>query len=267
MIDDFLVRALLAGLGVAIVAGPFGCFVVWRRLAYLGETLAHTALLGVALGLLIDIDLIFGMIVAVVAAALVLAAARRRAELASDTVLGILASSTLAAGLIAVAAVRGARLDLMGYLFGDILAVRTVDLYVIYGGGAVALVVLAWMWRPLLSATIHGELARIDGVNVAAIELVLMLMLALVVAIAGRMVGILLVIALLVIPAATARRFARSPETMAVMATLIGAVAVVAGLWGSFTWDTPAGPSMVVAAALLCAAAWLVPRRHEQLRG
>jgi zinc transport system permease protein len=259
--DDFLIRALLAGLGVAIVAGPYGCFVIWRRMAYFGETLAHTALFGVALGLFFEVDLIVGMVAAVALAALLLGFAQRDKRLGSDAILGILASLTLAAGVIVVSAVP-ARLDLFAFLFGDILAVRVNDLYAIYAAAAAALGALAWLWRPMLAATLNEELARIDGVRVDLVNLLLMLLLALVIAVSGRMVGILLVVALLVIPAATARRFARTPEQMALIAALVGAVAVAAGLWGSFRWDIPTGPSMVAAAGLVCIAAWIVPRRR-----
>lgn len=260
--DDFLVRALLAGLGVAVVAGPYGCFVVWRRMAYFGETLAHTSLFGVALGVLFEVDLIFGMIAAVALAALLLGFAQRDKRLGSDAILGILASLTLAAGVIAVSLAGTVRIDLFAFLFGDILAVRVADLYAIYGAAGAALAALVWLWRPMLSATLHDELARIDGVRVDAVNLLLMLLLALVIAVAGRMVGILLVVALLVIPAAAARRFARTPEQMALGAAAAGAIAVAAGLWGSFRWDTPTGPSMVVAAGLICVLAWIVPRRR-----
>lgn len=259
--DDFLIRALLAGIGVALVAGPFGCVVLWRRMAYVGETLAHTALFGVALGLFFEIDLILGMIVAVAVAALVLGFAQRDKRLGSDAILGILASLTLAAGVIVVSAT-SARIDLFAYLFGDILSVTMRDLAALYAVGALALAALAWLWRPMLAATLHDELARIDGAKVDLVNLLLMLLLALVIAVAGRMVGILLVVALLVIPAAAARRFARTPEAMALLAALIGTVAVAAGLWGSFRWDSPTGPSMVVAAGALCLLAWLVPRRR-----
>jgi zinc transport system permease protein len=259
--DDFLIRALLAGLGVAVLAGPFGCFVVWRRLSYFGETLAHTALLGVALGLLLGIDLIFGMIAAVAAAAVLLALTGRTRGIGSDTVLGILASLTLAGGLVAVSSISGARLDLLSYLFGDILAVRAIDVWVIWGGVLLGIGALLWLWRPLLAATVDPDLARIAGFNVALLDVVLMLMLALVVAIAGRLVGILLTVALLIIPPATARPLARTPERMALLAALIGVLAVASGLWGSFVLDIATGPSMVLAAGVLCIAAWAVPRR------
>ncbi len=262
--DDFFLRAVLAGLAVAIVAGPFGCFVVWRGMSYVGETLAHTALFGVALGFLFDIDAILGMILAVGAAAAFLALMERTRRVRGDTVLGILASLSLAGGLIAVSTVGTIRIDLFAYLFGDILAVQRSDLFLSAGGGALALALLAWTWRALLSATAHAELARIDGINVDAVNLLFMLLLAFVIAAAGRTVGILLVIALLVIPAAAARRFARSPEEMAIAAALIGGIAVLAGLWSSLRWDTPAGPSIVIAAGIVCGAVWAVPRGRRQ---
>jgi zinc transport system permease protein len=145
MIDDFLWRALAAGLGVALVAGPLGCFIVWRRMAYFGDSLAHSALLGVALGLALHFDLTLGVLVSSAALALLLALRQRR--LASDTLLGILAHSGLALSLVVLSFFETLRLDLMSYLFGDVLAVSGSDLLWIYGGDLVALAVLALLWR------------------------------------------------------------------------------------------------------------------------
>lgn len=251
MIDDFLWRALLGGVGVALVAGPLGSFVVWRRMAYFGDSLAHSALLGVALGFLLGIDLQIGVIATCVALALILVALQQQRRLATDTLLGILSHSALSLGLVAVSFAPTLRIDLMGYLFGDILAVGLTDLAWIYGGGAAALAVLAAIWRPLLAMTVHEELARAEGVPVTAIRLVFMLAIAVTIAIAMKIIGILLITSLLIIPAATARRFARTPEQMAALASLTGCLAVVGGLAASLRFDTPSGPSVVVAAAAL----------------
>ena len=251
LLDDFLVRALLAGLGVALVAGPLGAFVVWRRMAFFGSTLAHSSLMGVALGLLLDWNPIVGVVILCLIVAVALAILRTHSRLADDTLLGIVAHGTLAMGLVAVAFLETVRFDLMGYLFGDILAVTASELLWIYGGGIAVLAVLIAIWRPLLAITVHEELALAEGVRVRETNLAFMLLMALVVAVAMKIVGILLVVALLIIPAAAARPLSRTPEQMAGVATLLGMVSVAAGLAGSAGFDTPAGPSIVLAALIL----------------
>jgi zinc transport system permease protein len=260
--DEFLARALAGGLGLAMVAGPFGCFVVWRRMAYFGDTLAHAALLGVVLGAFLDVDFTLGIAALSLAVAVGLAQMQRQRQLASDTVLGIVSHGALATGLVALALMQDARVNLMGWLLGDILAIGWTDVMVLWGGGAVLLAVLAGQWRALVAMIVDEDLAAVEGHKVARARLVLMLLVALVVAAAMKVVGILLVTALLVIPAATARKFARTPEQMAVLASLCGALAVIAGLAGSWRFDTPSGPSVVVAAVGLFVLAQAVPVRR-----
>lgn len=265
--DEILLRAVLAGIGVAFVTGPLGAFVVWRRMAYFGDTMAHSAFLGIALGFLLHFDVLIGIFAAAVAIALSLAFAGRQKVLATDTLLGLFAHGSLAFGLVGLAFLQGVRIDLMGYLFGDILAVSETDLIWIYGGGLIALGVLAAIWRSLLAMTIHEELARVEGVPVQATQILFMLLIALVIVVALKIVGILLITSLLIIPAATARRFVHNPEPMAVLAALIGVVSVAGGVLGSFQWDTPSGPSIVVMAFLIFAASLLIPMRgHSQGR-
>jgi zinc transport system permease protein len=251
MLDDFFWRALIGGVGVALVAGPLGCFIVWRRMAYFGDTMAHAALLGVALAILLEIHMTLGVfaITATVAFALVLL--QRQQALPTDALLGILSHSTLAIGLVLVAFMAWVRIDLLSYLFGDLLAVSRLDIALIWGGGAVVLAILAAVWRPLLAATVSAELAAAEGLHPERARLVFMLLMAGVIAIAMKIVGILLITSLLVIPAATARRFAPGPEAMALIAAAAGALAVVLGLSASLQWDTPSGPSVVVAALAL----------------
>jgi zinc transport system permease protein len=257
--DDFLLRALAAGIGLSVVAGALGCFVVWRRMAYFGDALSHSALLGVTLGLVLGLDLNLGIVAACTLFALLLVALQRQHTLAGDTLLGILAHSALAIGLVAIAVFETPRVDLLAYLFGDILAVGRHDLYWIYGGGALVLAGLAALWRWLLALSVDEDLARVEGVPVGAVRLGLMVLLAIVIAAAVKIVGVLLITSLLIIPAATARRFARSPEQMAVAAALAGAAASVLGLLASFQWDTPAGPSIVVAATTLFVLSLMAP--------
>ena len=262
MFDDFLLRALLGGLGVALIAGPFGSFVVWRRLAYFGDTLAHSALLGVALGFLLHINLTLGILVICQLLAALLFFGQRQKALSSDTLLGILSHGALSLGLVALAFMQGVRVDLMAYLFGDILAISAADIAWILGGGGLALAGLLWIWKPLLVITVHEDLARVEGIAVDRINWTFLALIALTVAVMMKVVGLLLVTSLLIIPAATARRFARTPELMALLASLIGSLAVISGLSGSFHWDTPAGPSIVVAACALFLLSWLVPQRR-----
>lgn len=262
IMDDFLVRALLGGIGVALVTGPLGAFVVWRRMAYFGAALSHSALLGIALGIWLGADLNLAVIAVCVGFAFLLVLLQQQTHLAGDTLLGILAHGALSLGLVVVALLGTVRVDLMSLLFGDLLAVGIGDLYWIYGGGAVALGLLVLIWRPLLAMTVHEDLARVEGVKVVPVRLGYMVLIALVIAIAIKIVGVLLVVSLLVIPAAAARRFSATPEQMAAFAALVGVVAVCGGLAGSWQWDTPAGPSIVVVALGIFLVTLALPRRR-----
>ncbi|HDR28021.1 metal ABC transporter permease [Rhodovulum sp.] len=260
MLDDFLVRAALAGLAVAIAAGPLGSFVVWRRMAYFGEATAHAAILGVALALGFQISLFAGTLATALAMALTVTALAGRG-LAIDTALGVLAHGALAIGLVAVSFLPSVRVDLSAYLFGDILAVGRGQLASIWAGALCVLALLLWRWSALLTVTVSEELAKASGLDPERERLALTVALALVVAVALQVVGALLIVAMLIIPAAAARPLARSPEEMALLATALAALAALGGLWGSLTFDTPAGPSIVVAATALFALSRLAPRR------
>ena len=259
LFDDFVVRAALAGVGVALVAGPLGCFVIWRRMAYFGDTVAHAALLGVALALAFDI----GVIPAVLAVAAVVALAVARGagrRYAADTILGVLAHGGLAVGLVVLSFLPGGRGDLSAWLFGDILAVSAADLGLIWGAAGLAGLALWLGWARLLNSTIDEELARAEGGNPERDRLVLTLALALLVAAALKVVGALLITAMLILPAAAARPLAKTPEAMVLAAALIGAVAALGGLRLAWVADTPAGPSMVVVALGLFLVSNLVRR-------
>lgn len=259
MVADFFSRALIAGVGLAAVTGPLGCFVVWRRMAYFGDTMAHSALLGVAISLLLSLNMTLGVfaVAAMVAGALLLL--QKQNTLSTDALLGILSHSSLAVGLVLVGFLTSVRIDLMGFLFGDILAVSMEDIAIIYGGGAAILVLLALNWRPLLAATVSPELAEAEGLRPEVSRILLMLLMASVIAIAMKLVGVLLITSLLIIPAATARRLSTTPEMMALVAAALGVASVAGGLYGSRTWDTASGPSIVVAALLIFLISLTVP--------
>lgn len=252
-LDDFAVRAALAGLGVAAATGPLGCFVVWRRMAYFGDATAHAAILGVALALAFSVSVTVGVLAAALAAALLVSALSGRG-LAADALLGVVAHGGLAIGLVALALTAGRAIDVEALLFGEILAVGRGDLLVIWGGAAAVLALLAWLWPGLVTATLSEEMAEAEGRDPRRAQIALTLALALTVAVAIKVVGALLITAMLIIPAAAARPLSRTPEAMALIATGLGAVAVLAGLRFAWVADAPAGPSIVVAATLVFAA-------------
>lgn len=261
---DFTTRALMAGLGIAILAGPLGSLMIWRRMAYFGDTLAHSTLLGLSLAMLLDMNIYLGLISVSLIVAGILAALNRQSWLASDAILGILSHTTLAVGLVAATAIQGVRMDLLGYLYGDILAVNLLDL--LYIGIVILLVAaLLWrMWRWLLATTIDVDLAQVEGVPVNAANWVFIVLLALVFAVAIKLVGVLLITALLIIPASAARRYARTPEAMILIASVIGCMAVCLGFWASLNWDWPTGPAIVVAAASIFACSLGTSRLHAR---
>jgi zinc transport system permease protein len=264
MLDDFFTRAVVAGLGVAAVAGPLGCFVVWRKLAYFGDTLAHAALLGVALSLLLNVNVTLAVFVVSITVALLLLALQKRSALSSDALLGMLSHGSLAVGLLALAFMTWVRMDLMGLLFGDLLAVSKTDIAVIYIGGALVLAALIWAWKPLFAITVNRDLAAAEGYNVATFDVLMMTILAVVVAVSIKIIGVMLITSLLIIPAGAARRFSSGPIMMAVLAAGIGGIAVVGGLFASLSYNTPSGPSIVVAALGLFVLGLIIPIQRFQ---
>ena len=251
--DDFVVRALLAGLLVVLVTGPLGCVVVWRRMAYFGDALAHSALLGTALAIMLELNPLLGVVVVGAGVSYLLIRLQTKKDLSSDAILGILSHGALAAGLIMLAILQeqGQRIDLMAYLFGDILSVSWPYLGWLLLICVLVLGLCRYLWQSLLAIAVSEELARSEGIAVDRVRLLFMLLMALVVAVAMKIVGIILITALLIVPAASARRFAASPEKMALFAILLGMISVFAGIYASMAWDSPAGPSIVLASVLL----------------
>ncbi len=264
ILEPFFLRALAAAIGLALVAAPLGALVVWQRMAYFGETMAQASLLGVALSMAVGTGITVSVLIVAILAALLILLLSRQHVLPLDSVMGLMHHGALAAGVIATAALAGPSVDLLGYLFGDIFAVTNGDLVWIYGGGALVLGVLFMIWQPMLRLAVHEELAIAEGVPGARIKAIFMLLLAMTIAIAIKILGILLVIAFLIVPAAAARPFARTPEQMVAISAVVAVVGVIAGLWFSSRSDAPGGPAIVLVLALLALASLIRARAIEK---
>lgn len=261
--DPLMIRAILGGIGIALIAGPLGCFVVWRRMAYLGDAIAHSSLLGIALGAALGIGMNAGSFIVGLGFAVLIVVLRRTHIFAADTMLGILAHAALSLGLIIMSLMPTLRPNLFHYLFGDVLAIGTLDLLWIYGGAIGIGIMFIYLWQSLLLTTLHEDLAKAEGIATERIHFMMMLILTLVIAIALRIVGALLITSLLIIPAATARRFACSPMQMVLLSMLCGMIAVLLGLIESVFWNLPAGPAISATSVGLFAVSFLLPIPHK----
>jgi len=251
MFDDFFIRALVAGLGIALVTGPLGCFVIWRRLSFFAGTLAHSSLLGVTLAFSFDINISFSVLLISSAVALILLRLQKSTKLPNDALLGLLAHSSLAVGLVVIGFLSYIRFDIMGLLFGDILAVNKRDLLVIWIGGAIMLLILKIIWKPLFASTVNYELAEAEGMKPEKINAIFTILMAAIIAISIKMVGILLITGMLIIPAAMARNLSNNPKQMIIISIIGGLLAVILGLYSSLEFNTASGPSIITAALVL----------------
>ena len=251
MLDDFFIRALIAGIGVALVTGPLGCFVIWRRLSYFGDTLSHSALLGVTMAYSFDLNIALSVFLISSVIALILIQLQKKTNLPGDALLGLLAHSSLAVGLVVIGFLAFIRFDIMGLLFGDILAVTTNDIFIIWTGGAAILIILKLIWKPLFASTVNYELAEAEGLNPDRAKAIFTILMAAVIAISIKMVGLLLITGMLIIPAAMARNISDSPQKMVIYSVIGGLLSVIFGLFSSLEFNTSSGPSIIVAALIL----------------
>lgn len=248
MFDDFIIRAFVAGIGLALITGPLGCFIIWRRLSYFGDTIAHSALLGVVIAYAMNFNLIIAVFAVSCFIALSLLFLQKRTNLPDDALLGLLAHSVLAIGLVLLGILSFIRIDLMGLLFGDILSVNITDVLFVWIGGSIVLIVLILIWRPLFAATVNLELAKAEGLNADLANTIFTILIASVIAISIKIVGILLITGLLIIPAAASRNLSSTPIQMAIISSVIGLVSVVLGLQTSMIWNSPTGPTILTIA-------------------
>ncbi|MBA5723939.1 iron chelate uptake ABC transporter family permease subunit [Candidatus Liberibacter sp.] len=247
MHNEFFIRALIAGIGVACTTGPIGCFVIWQRMAYFGDTVAHSALLGVAFSLMFNVPLPICVFAMASMTSIFLIQIQKNDSLSSDSLLGVIAHSTLSLGLIMLSFMTWVRSDLTSFLFGDILAVSTNDIVVIWSIGILNLAVLIKIWKSLLAITVNDELAKAEGINPGKHRFIFTILTSLMIAVAMKIIGITLITSLLILPTVAARRFSKSPESMSILATIIGILGTIVGLYGSLFFDTPSGPSIVIA--------------------
>ena len=266
MLDDFFIRALLAGIGIALITGPIGCFVIWRRLSFFASTLAHSALLGVTMALVFELNIAFSVFLISAVLAIFLLQLQTKTNLPNDALLGLLAHSSLAIGLVIIGFLTTIRFDVMGLLFGDILAVSQSDLLLIWGGGVFILIILKIIWKPLFASTINYDLAKAEGMNPDRYNAIFTILMAAIIAISIKIVGLLLITGMLIIPAALARNISNNPIQMALLSTIGGLLSILIGLFSSLEFNTASGPSIITAALLLFLISLIKTKKFSELK-
>ncbi len=266
MFDDFFIRALIAGIGIALVTGPLGCFIIWRRLSFFGDTLSHSALLGVTLAFFFELNIAFSVFLISSAIALILLKLQKTTKLPGDALLGLLAHSSLAVGLVVIGFLTTIRFDIMGLLFGDILAVNEIDLLIIWIGGALILLILKYIWKPLFASTVNHELAEAEGMNPDKVNAIFTVLLAAIIAISIKIVGLLLITGMLIMPAAMARNVSNNPNQMVKLSIIGGLLSVIIGLFSSLEINTPSGPSIITAALVLFCLTLIKIKNYSELK-
>jgi zinc transport system permease protein len=244
----FMQRALAAALVIGIVCGALGFFVVLRRLAFIGVGVSHSAIGGVAIALLAGWPPLPAAAVFATAVAFGIAAVGRRGRLAEDTVIGVFFSGSMALGVALFSLRRGYQQDLFGYLFGNVLAISGTELAALAAAGGLVVACLAVAFRPLLLVAFDEEVARAYGHRVGLLNTGLLVLLAVTVVIGVRLVGVILIEALLVVPAATAALWADHWRTQILLAIILGAGAGLAGLTLAYAFDLAAGAAIVLVA-------------------
>lgn len=250
---ELLMVPVFTGLLLAIISGPVGCFVVWRRMSQFGDALAHSALLGVAIGISasININVTIGLVCLTIA--LLLAGVKQNSDISNDTWLGVLSHGGLALSLVCISLADNNQIDLYGYLFGDLLAANWQDFQLMLVCSLLIGIFLWRNWSSLVSMCLNEDLAKVEGIPVASLRVGLMLSIALLTAMAMKLVGALLITALLIIPAAAARAFAKTPSHMAALASAIAISSLIFGMIASYFWDLATGPAIVTASCIIFA--------------
>ena len=266
MFNDFFIRALIAGIGIALVTGPLGCFIIWRRLSFFGDTLAHASLLGVTMAVFFEINIAFSVFLISSIVALILLRLQKTTKLPGDALLGLLAHSSLAVGLVVIGFLTSIRFDIMGLLFGDILAVNQNDLLLIWIGGSLILILLRLIWKPLFASTVNYELAEAEGMKPDKYNAIFTVLLAAIIAISIKIVGLLLITGMLIMPAAMARNLSNNPRQMVILSVIGGLLSVIIGLFSSLEFNTASGTSIITAALILFCFSLITFRKNLRSR-
>jgi zinc transport system permease protein len=248
--ENFLIRAILVGLGLVSAMCPLGCVVLWRRLSYFVDAIAHASLLGIVIGLsyrhlMHPIIIVFSMIFACILFLL-------RREQSTDALITIFSYVFLSLGLFLLVFIpHNTQIDLFSFLFGDVLLASWKDIAFI---GTCTCLLLVWFyfrWQHLLLLSISEDLAVIEGINPRRIEFEFMMIVAFFIALSISIVGVLLIVALLVIPASAARNLSSSAKDMLILSVFMGAISFLVGIGASYYLDTPSGPSIVLASTII----------------
>jgi zinc transport system permease protein len=248
LLDDFVLRASLAGLIMVVIAAPMGCLMVWQRLAFLSDTLGHAAVLGVGVGLLLQVQPIFGVLAVALVIVFSLSRVGNFDSALSETTLAIISHTGLAGGIILVGILPGPGVNLEAILFGDLLATSKSDLLSLLLTTSLLVVLLLRNWRAFVAVSVSREIAQAEGVEVRRVQLLM------------KVMGVLLIAAMLVIPTSSARLFSRSPEQMVLISGFYGLAALAGGMASSFHFDWQTGPAIVLSATLLLLLTLVVAR-------
>ncbi len=259
----FMQRALVAGILIAALCGLFSVFVVLKRLSFIGVGISHSAFGGVALGFLLGINPTITAILFAAATALLIGFVNRQGRLHEDTAIGIFFALSMALGILFIGLSRSYNVDLFGYLFGNILAITRGDVMLVLIVAPVIFAVILSLFKELLFLSFDEEVARVSGVAVSPIYYFFLLAMAVTIVIAIKLIGIVLVSALLVIPAAAARQFTTNYRGLALCSVGIGVVSTVAGLFLSCWLNLASGATIVLFAGVL----FCVSLLYVRLRG
>ena len=259
--DDFIYRAIVASIGVSIIAGSLGCFVIWKRLSYFSDSISHSALLGVALGLVTGLGINLGLVIVGGLFATLIVVLQQKDFWSNDAVLGIFSHVSLALGIVVLGIVGNQNTDYFAYLFGDILSITLKDIYWIFLVVIIVISILVTNWKKLLLLTLNEELAKAEGINKLYYDLLFMFLIALAVSVSVQIVGVLLITSLLIIPPAIARVFSNSPIVMIFSSIIVSICSVLVGLYLSIDFDLATGPTIVITLGVLFFIAQFLPKK------
>jgi zinc transport system permease protein len=250
MIEPFFIKAIIAAIGVAIATAPIGVFVLWKRMAYFGDAISHSAIFGLGIATIIAVEPIYGIIFCAIIFCFLIFALSKQNIYSNDSVIGIASCSLLALGMILLA-IFPSRVNLESYLFGDLIILQNRDVLLIYIVAVLSSVAVFMWFKNLLLATINKDLAKISGIKVENLELKFLLLTALTVACLVKIVGIFLITSIMILPAAIARNFSKTPTQMLFFALLFSGISMVGGLLIAMFLDFPSSPAIIVFAAFL----------------